>query len=205
VALNAVYRFSAKEADTCVAVGLERNAQNKRAKTTNMNYSNRNDDDISIQGVFGEWAFRRMFGLPTIDILDTRCRNAANDTFDATLSNGWAVDVKTTLFEVESILVGEHKRRNPAGAYALMILTYVDGSPYRHSRRAEHGGPAPEELAYDPIQARFAGIINSAAVLIQPNIQRSRYGGMFYAYPVDKLLAWPEASTVAAPVMTSFF
>ena len=93
----ALYLLDDQEWAFCTKIGKERNARNQQEKKTNMNYSHRDDDTISIQGVIGEYAFLVLHHLPTDGLEDTTCRNVGTDTFDAVFDNGSTVDVKTTL------------------------------------------------------------------------------------------------------------
>jgi len=105
----------------CIEIGTRRNAANVQAHTTNRNYSGRDDTLISIQGVVGELAFLKWFGLPTVPLWDTECRHAGNDTFDATLQ-GFTIDVKSPINHHCGLRVTAHKRRNPPAGYALITI-----------------------------------------------------------------------------------
>lgn len=194
VDVGATFRFSAADEALCVRIGLERNAANMRKGTTNMRYSVRNDDDVSAQGVLGEWAFLRLFGLDTSGILDTRCCSAKNDRFDAKLSNGWTVDVKTTTRDVKNLMVGKNKMVKPAGTFALMILTHDDDArtPYCYSDGARADGSA--------VIARFAGMVAGREVLDMRRLRSGGGGGgMFFLYPTEVLQGWPEAHDAPCP------
>jgi hypothetical protein len=178
------YKFSTDDVAACIAIGVARQYANEHARTVNMNYSGRNDLDISVQGVLGEWAFCRMFAVPVQPLFDSQCRNASTDTFDATLPNGWRIDVKTAARPVDALLVGQNKKRNPADAYALYTLERGApyGTPFRAEEAAEGAGLA----------AVFHGIAPSNQIFHYKSLV-TRGRGQFYARAVRDLHAWPAA------------
>lgn len=172
VRIGQTYTLTAEETEQSVRIGRERNSKNVQQQTKNMNFSQRNDDEISIQGVVGELAFSRLFGLP-IEIHDTTCRNAHNDTFDATLPNGWKVDVKTTVRNDAPIIVSTWKRVRPPQLYALLILeNYED----RHKI-------GPNRLP----RISFRGFVHSSVILQESNLKTMRNGYTHYHWPQDRL------------------
>jgi len=135
VPLGATYTLGRLETLHCIRIGRERQAKNAHGGTHNCNYSGRNDDDIHITGVFGEFAFRRLFGLPLHELEDTTCRNVLTDVrLDAVLANGWKVDVKTCTVPNAPLTVPARKASNPPHVYALM--TYLNPRPC-HERITE--------------------------------------------------------------------
>jgi hypothetical protein len=140
IPLGYVYTLTPKETEICVKIGKERNAKNLEKRTKNMNYSQRDDTQISIQGVVGEWAMCKMFGLP-IEIYDTTCRNTFTEKrFDAVFPNGWTCDVKTTLYEVE-LRVTVWKINNPPNLYALLVIK-------NYTKDMEYDPSLPPEVCF---------------------------------------------------------
>jgi len=133
IPIGATYKLTLEEAKLCIRVGNRRKNNNhtsRRNKSSKNYYTATKFGDqlrMDIQGVIGEYAFCRIFGLP-IEIFDTNCRNVDTDTFDATFSNGWKVDVKTSARDDALLLVSMNKARNPPDLYALMI--YTNPSPF---------------------------------------------------------------------------
>lgn len=118
--------LSKEDTLTCIKIGKERNFKDTQNNSKNMNYCGRNDEDINIQGVLGEFAFCKLFKLP-IEIFDTTCRSHLYENrFDAVFPNGWTVDVKTTIYDKAELRISEWKSSNPPDLYSLMILTNYD-------------------------------------------------------------------------------
>jgi hypothetical protein len=154
VPIGARYTLTAAETRECARIGRERNRKNQQERRTNRRYAaNRSDEDISIQGVFGEYAFCRMFDL-SIDIHDTTCRNAWTESrFDGVMSpEGWTVDVKTTIYVHVPLRVTSWKADNPPDAYALLIYVNCDASR------------PLDERAIEPPVIEFRGFASSATV-----------------------------------------
>jgi hypothetical protein len=118
---GSIYKLTSEETEQCILIGKERNNMNIIKGTKNMNKCGRNDEDISIQGVLGEYAFCKLFCLP-IEIYDTACRNVLTEKrFDAVLPNKWTIDIKTTLYDKADLKISFHKKVNPPTLYGLMI------------------------------------------------------------------------------------
>lgn len=165
------------ELEKCIRIGKERNNKNQKAKTKNMRYSNRNDDDISIQGVIGEYCFLKMFGFDTTPIFDTTCRNTCNDTFDAVLPNGYTVDVKTTVYKSADIITPIWKKKNPPGCLALMIIERFPGT---------------ERSPFDPdnyYSVKFCGFVSATVLFQKENLeQRFKAQKWYYVMPQRRLV-----------------
>lgn len=172
VPIGQTYTLTARETEQCMMIGRERNDKNVQQKTKNMNFSQRNDEQISVQGVVGELAFSRLFGLP-IEIFDTTCRNAYNDTFDAVLPNGWKVDVKTTVRLDAPIIVSKWKRVRPPELYALLIL----------ENYSDRRNISPERLP----RVCFKGFVHSGVILQDANLDVMKSGFVHYRWPQEKL------------------
>jgi len=173
VCIGQTYTLTAEETEQCVSIGAERAAKNVQQKTKNLNFSSRDDAQIHIQGVVGELAFCRLFGLP-IEIFDTTCRNAHNDTFDAVLPNGWKVDVKTTVRLNAPIIVSTWKRMRPPQLYALNILeNYAD-----RQNIGTHRLP----------RVSFKGFVHSSVILQETNLSTMANGFVHYRWPQEKLM-----------------
>lgn len=184
VPIGTVYEFTGEDIAVCAAVGAARNAANESAGTTNMNYSGRDDTDISVQGALGELMFCRLFSLPVGALFDTRCRNAGNDTFDATLVGGLSVDVKTARHAVPVMLVGANKRANPADLFALLTLE-------RGSRRGAFVRGEASDAGGPGLSGVFRGMAAGVEVF---NFRRKQNwsGKQQYVRRVEDLHAWPE-------------
>ena len=89
--------------------------------------STRSIFDIDIQGVLGEFAFQKLFGLG-LKIYDTTCQNFATDTFDAVFLNGFTCDIKTIIKSDLPLLLRKNKGTNPPNLYALMWYSNFDSS-----------------------------------------------------------------------------
>lgn len=129
VAISSRYLFSPRELTECIAIGTARCSQNRLHGTRNMRFAHRGDVDVSVQGVLGEWAFLKLYGMSIEPLRDTRCRNSSNDTYDAqfTLANQPVpVDVKTVVGDNYNLWIMKHKRNHPAGVYGLMHLERED-------------------------------------------------------------------------------
>lgn len=174
VQLGASYTLTPAETETCIRIGLERNSKNIANNSKNMNYSSRDDSQIQMQGVAGEYAFCKLFGL-AIEIDDTTCRNFLNDTFDARFGNGWKVDVKTTLRSDAPILVSTWKSRNPPQLYALMIMENYSET---------------EDVSAGRLPCLvFKGIVTSKEMLREENLRQFRQNSdvLHYCLKQDRL------------------
>lgn len=154
VPIGTCFTLTMAEAAECARIGRERTAKNAEKPRANRRYTwYRSDDDISIQGVMGEYAFCRLFDL-TIDIHDTTCRTARTETrFDAVMMpEAWTVDVKTTIRSGAPLRVTWWKRPNPPHVYALLIYRNFDSSK-----------PLDPRLIEAPV-FEFRGFASSATV-----------------------------------------
>lgn len=122
----------------CITIGTRRNLVNRRNGVREKKFGDRDGNDISVQGVLGEYAFRKMLRLPVDDLWDTTPRNFLNDSFDATIPMFyWApegqkyvkrnfamqIDVKCVIkSSAPGLLVQADKMRKPADMYVLMYL-----------------------------------------------------------------------------------
>lgn len=155
-----------KEVEWCIRIGKERNQKNLEAKTRNMRYSKRTDEEVSISGVAGELAFCKMHGLK-IEIDDTTCRNSKNDTFDARFPElGVSVDVKA-----------------PHVAHGLWVL--ASKATYGH---------LPDMYALliiskDLRTATFKGM-ELASRAVDPSRMQHIRGRWFYVTPFESLECW---------------
>lgn len=169
--------LSGQELGDCIRIGIERNSQNRKSRTKNMNYSARNDEDISIQGVIGEFCFLKMFGLDMTPLFDTTCRNTKNDTFDAVLPNGYTVDVKTTVYNNASIMTPIWKKQNPPGCLALMIIERLRGF---------ERNPFDSDEDYT---VRFCGFVDSKTLFQKSNLkQMFQAKKWYYVMPQNTLV-----------------
>ena len=152
----------------CLALGRERCEVNESAGARSNNYSSRPDRDISVQGVRGEMAFCRMFGLP-VEVYDTTPRRAATESrFDGVMPDGSTVDVKTVARADAPLAVCEYKRHNPPGFYALLVAHEdgriefrgaIDATQVLRSHNLRHmrgAGGSRGRMMYEVAQARLS-------------------------------------------------
>lgn len=127
VPIGTCYQLTQEETDLCIKIGRLRCSTNRKNSIFDAKYSQRDSEDLSIQGVFGEFAMAKLFNMP-IELHDTHSRGVMTDHGkDGTLFNGWKVDVKTTIYDDADIRVTTNKARNPPDCYALMIQTNSEG------------------------------------------------------------------------------
>lgn len=178
VALGTTYHLTAEEVARCYTIASARNAANVAGNKTNMNFSGRCDLLVSFQGLCGEWAFTKLFGLDDAGIEDTTCRNAANDTFDGNLG-GHSVDVKTVIRRDAGILVTEWKAKS-GNIARLFGLMYLDGIRYKDTYRPNM-----------PISVTFCGLVPSQWIL-KPENKRKLFAEQkeFYCYDQSDLVSW---------------
>jgi hypothetical protein len=177
VGIGSTYKFSKAEVDRCYRIGKARNDANIAEGKTNMRFSNRDDVVISCQGILGEAAFMRMFGQDDETLEDTTCRNASNDTFDATL-DGHSVDVKTVLRPGLDLIATSWKAKNPASLYAMMWL---------------HGLKQSDLVWRDDLElsCTFLGMM-PGAWLFKPENVKTMFAEQkeFYCWPSARLVTW---------------
>jgi hypothetical protein len=114
-------RLTTEEAAICLAAGRRRSEVAAAKGRWNMRRSDRRDEDIHIQGLVGEFAFCRLFGL-VVEAMDDAHRTASTETrFDAVMPDGRTVDCKTSTHPDSDLLVALWKEGNPPSLYALMI------------------------------------------------------------------------------------
>jgi len=168
----------------CIDIGTKRQEANRREERTNLNFSGRDDTLISIQGVIGEWAFNALTSQSQEPLTDTRCRNAAHDTYDATIQ-GRTIDVKAPILRSKlhrlPLLVSGWKAHHAADAYVLLYLWRPDepdpNSPFRPAEKVEVG---------------FVGAAHHGRVFA-PACLSQRRGKTYYEVPLLRLTSLQEA------------
>lgn len=183
-----IYKFCKIDLLYCVKIAKIRHDNNIRQHSKNLNYSGRNDYDINLQGVLGEYAFIKMFPQDYDFLEDTDCKNVLNDIFDAKLQNGWSVDVKTTVKKNANLLVSSNKLQNPADVYALLILDFIDGNLFSQNNYFQHDEDALNSL-YDNVTYPtivYKGMIHGTHVFETEN-QINFYNKVFYSVDTNKL------------------
>jgi hypothetical protein len=187
IARGTTFSFNKEEVEACIRVSKQRTGKNRAGNVKDANFSGRNGEDIDLQGVLGEYAFCKLFGLP-IEIFDTTCRSASNDTFDARLPNGFTVDIKTTIKLDASILVSVWKNKNPPDCYALMI--YTNGS-----KELDRNAMLTTNL---PV-LEFKGFVMSKHILQPQTLITMGRGDCFthYSWPQEKLVTFEELTKLA--------
>ena len=108
-------------------VARNRNARNRCLNVVNLKVSPRDGVTIDLEGVAGELAFCKMFNL--YPDLDTD-RMPPYPEFDARLSDGWTVDVKTTRYGDGKLLVDVRKGRKVDGVDFYCLMTGEFPGPY---------------------------------------------------------------------------
>jgi len=176
VALGTTYELTQPEVERCYAIAVARNKANVAGGRTNMNFSGRDDLMVSFQGLVGELAYMRMFGLNDEGLDDTTCRNAATDTFDATMS-GHSVDVKTVIRRNAGILIAAWKKNNCPALYALL---YCKGIKQIDTYRPDM-----------KISITFLGMCPSKWVIRPENLKTLfKDQKEFYEYKQEDLVTW---------------
>lgn len=202
------YVLEGAELKHCHDIGKARNDTNRLNKKRNMNYSARDDELISIQGMYGEWALRKMFALPCEDLFDTSCRNTSNDTFDAVLKNGWTFDVKTVKFYVRDLLVSSWKKKNPPTFYALLYCDIQEAEEdseedeERDEKETQHDktvievnlGKKEATSLPQSVTVSIVGFVASADLLVEHKLIRKE-NGSFYAENRQNLRSWKQILT----------
>lgn len=138
-----------------VKIGRERQFRNRNV-VDRKEQDNRTSIDIVIQGVMGEFAATRRFGMCLADLYDTTPRSAGTEThFDGLLTpENWTVDVKVSCWDTGRLRIQPRKASNPPDLYALFVyLNYVDGKPL-------------ESLDLQPPVLRFDGFIPARDALV---------------------------------------
>jgi len=187
VPVGTCYTLSKEEALLCIRVGKRRERNNSlKSKYVRQRFADQTQMDV--QGVIGEYAFCRLFGLP-IEIFDCTTRNVDNDTFDATMPNGWKVDVKTTARLDLQLLVSMNKARNPPTLYALMV--YKNLFPHFTDE---------EQVDKQLPTVEFKGFIHYTNILKTNNIKKlGRTNMLKYAASQERLVCFEDIpSTVNA-------
>jgi len=135
----------------CAFIANERTRRNTAAGLKDARFaSDRSSGDVDVQGVVGEMAFNRFFGLDDAPLHDTTPRTAAGETtFDGIVSvrlptaggapgasRAYTIDVKTTIRPGVPIRVSAWKCRNPPNLYALQTIEFYDcfGNFIEHGR-----------------------------------------------------------------------
>lgn len=172
--------LSPEDVKFCIRIGSERNAANTREGKTNRKKAKARDDtQISIQGVIGELAILRMFGLSEEDLSDTTCRNARNDTFDANV-NGLKIDVKAVLAQVRQLLVTKWKKENPPDAYALVQIAR-EGMPFQS-----------KFVETETVRVILHGFVGSIDLFQEGNLTVHDKMGQCYGYDLQDLDEWDD-------------
>jgi len=165
------------EIKRCYLIAKARNDSNVAGNRTNCRFASKRDDVmISFQGMCGEYAMLKMFELDDAGIDDTTCRNYMTDSFDANM-DGHTVDVKTVLRPGLDIIVSEWKSRNPAGLFAMMLLTGLrNDDMWREDFK---------------LSVTFIGLCCSSWILQPENIERKfAEQKEFYVWPNNRLVTW---------------
>lgn len=118
--------LSQDELDMCRKCGIQRQTNNDRNKVFDQRYSNQSSVNIHIQGVIGEYAFRKLHDMATDDIFEDvnprSKRKRTDEDQDAKTLKGLTIDVKTTHCQTREIRVKTNALRQPADYYVQMIV-----------------------------------------------------------------------------------
>jgi hypothetical protein len=167
----------------CQRIAKERRDRNAEAGLVDARYAaSRRSEDIEFQGVVGELAFNRFFGLDDAALLDTTPRRAATETsFDAILGpNKRTIDVKTTCYANVSLRVSQWKRNNAPYMFSLQTIVFrnvlvglisIPGLSARQKRAVE-AGDAPDLLETEAKSATvtFCGAVKSSDLFTNKNL-----------------------------------
>lgn len=182
------YKFCKSDLLYCVKIAKLRHDNNIQQNSKNLNYSGRNDYDINLQGVLGEYAFIKLFPQNYDYLEDTECKNVLNDIFDAKLENGWCVDVKTTVKKDANLLVSSNKLKNPADIYVLLILDFVDANLFSQNNYFKYDQQELNNL-YDTVNYPtifYKGMIHGTRVFETEN-EINFYNKVFYSVNANHL------------------
>lgn len=184
IAVNAFVDIFENEMFSCVIpIGERRTQANRKFGTTDLKFADgRRGVDIDYQGALGEYAFAKIHQLE-IDLDNTTCRNAHNDTFDAVFPDGTTVDVKTMLNYGTHwpLRVPASKANNPAHLYALMIYENGERNAYIPDRVRD--GHVPRLI--------FLGYVRGVD-LFQPQNYELWKEKYYYRWPQNQLLSWND-------------
>jgi len=156
-----MYYLVGQDLKDCIRIGKERTTNNRQANTKNLNFSKRNDELISIQGVIGEFVFCKLFQIDTAPLADTRCRNRWNDSFDARIANK-TIDVKTPFSHDSELWVTISRGDHPPDLYCLMTLERPDAL----------SDDMPFDAETESVEVQFHGFIHRGQLLRGGNIKR---------------------------------
>lgn len=193
VPLHTACVLSRDEVAQCIHIGTERNDKNVQNHSRNLNFSGRDDATISIQGVMGEWAFCRLFGLDTALLFNTQCRNRWNDSFDATIG-GRTIDVKTPLHHTSVLWVGAARGEHAPDLYCLMTLERLDYLDDPHTASLAPFCDAEQ------VEVVFRGFIHRGMLLVGGNARRRGRNTVFIATqaqlrPLEEVLQVTDDAT----------
>jgi len=189
VPIDAVYVFTAADFRVCLQRSRERTAANRRLGIVDKNRSGRPGEAIDLQGVLGEYALAKLFGVEDLTV-NTECCSAAKDRFDATLWDK-SIDVKTIFYTHLGLLVYSWKADVPLAQrpdlYALMHLHGWSDGLALHNLNASD---APRGFS---LTASFKGMIPSKVILTEEYLKPARDGVTpdFYA-PLERLRPWHD-------------
>jgi hypothetical protein len=172
------YTLTPDEYKYCLAIAQRRNSTNEKGKVKNANYSGRNDVDIHIQGVIGEFAFLKLHGqdpTPSLDNTKSRSAQDGTDTFDAWIKKE-NIDVKSVVTPVSELLVPAWKKKHPPNRYVLMRIC-------RHLQAPKSSFTTTEI----PPTVFLLGSIDSKT-LLQSKYLTQRFNTAMYAFPVNQLM-----------------
>lgn len=170
------------ETHHAIVIGQRRNEANRQNKSKSALYCKMDDEDASILGVLGEYAFCKMFGLP-LEVYDTTCRNYLNDTFDCTFPGNIKCDIKTSMEHQRALVLPEYKAQHCPMIYALMI--YVNADYGMRIRDRVYNTDHLPELS-------FRGFATSADLIAHENMRLRRDHRIYYILPQSKLKTWNE-------------
>lgn len=164
VSIGTTYRLEGEDYAFAVYIGHMRNKKNKAKGVKEQKFTaSKSSVEVSVQGLIGEAAFLRLFGLPLDPLYDTTPSCARTDRGDAFLQSGEKVDVKTTVPRAKGILASAAKKEYPPTLYALM--TMLD-----HNQEGHYA------------LLRFDGFMSAAFVTQDRWETRKGKGGRFVSY-----------------------
>lgn len=105
----------------CQYISDRRHSNNTSNNVKDYNVLIGSKNDFEFQGICGELAFCKLFGIYPNFIFDISVRNSSNDSGDAVLPNGKNIDVKTTRYKNGKLIAGHWKKSSKCDYLALMV------------------------------------------------------------------------------------
>lgn len=120
--MNYKIKLSDEDITTCKKLAQERYGSNRSSGVENKKIGKQSDEFVELQGIGGEFAFCRIFGLEPDQTIAPR--GTKTDKGDVWLPNGTLVDIKTTHYRTGKLLVPTWKQDSKIQYFGLMVGTF---------------------------------------------------------------------------------